>query len=457
MVNSTSYLEDTPHITNKSVVTLNFKYTSESIELVDHTHNLMSNKLLPIGTKITLIDNVKDKVYEYQLTTEANSFPLTLFKEIGKGNEILFVEDTYYNDGTINEDFTVVVDFYNTNIDVNYNDVTLYMELHDGSDINVRPTLYSTIESFNVYSKVDDEAVSASLSLSTDYSGNEIIFNSDSSTSIDITSGINYKYIGETKIIDTTYEDKIMGLAVKMVDSEGNIVAREYLKSVIFRVGDDIYYPEEDNIIRINLKNGIDDVTKKLTIITCQNNGYLKEGTYYFKINNYVSDDGHYYDELGDIELSIPVNVVNDNSNIIYSFGVLMNDANRIITKAVGEVNVSFNILYSSSLEEPHIIENPNIRVSLFEKDELTAYNQNYSLVDLNDYVVDELEMYEENIYYVTTEPIEYGEPEYLYNSFELNLITSNFENNGYKLVFDLYDDTKKIGTIEKYFIVKEE
>ena len=59
------------------------------------------------------------------------------------------------------------------------------------------------------------------------------------------------------------------------------------------------------------------------------------------------------------------------------------------------------------------------------------------------------------NLYYVTTNPVTYSEEKKLYNHFELNLLTDNFDNTGYKFVFDLYDGNKKIGTIDKYFIVK--
>jgi hypothetical protein len=126
-----------------------------------------------------------------------------------------------------------------------------------------------------------------------------------------------------------------------------------------------------------------------------------------------------------------------------------MNDEDRIISKTDDEVAILFNILQSGYLN------NPNIRISLYEKNQLTAYNQDYSIVDLSNYVSDTLNIVTTNIYYVSTNPVQYAAPDYLYNIFELNLITANFNNNGYKYVFDLYDDTKKIGTIEKYFIVR--
>ena len=227
-----------------------------------------------------------------------------------------------------------------------------------------------------------------------------------------------------------------------MVDSAGVTIDKEYLRSVIFKVGDNEYYPGNDSIVRINLNSGIATVTKTLSIATFEHNCKLKDGTYYFKITNYAAVDGYYYESLGSNELTIPVSISNDQINIDYRFDVMMDDNDRIINKASGLVNVTFNILQEAELD------NPNIRVSLYQKDQLTAYNQTYSIVDLADYVNTSLIEYVENIYYVTTDPA-------LYNEFSLTLITNNFDYTGYKLVFDLCDGIKKVGTIEKYFIVK--
>ena len=65
------------------------------------------------------------------------------------------------------------------------------------------------------------------------------------------------------------------------------------------------------------------------------------------------------------------------------------------------------------------------------------------------------LEEVEENIYYALKNPIYYLGTSNTYNQFQLNLNPSRFENGAYKLVFELYDGTKKIGIIEKKFIVK--
>jgi hypothetical protein len=47
-------------------------------------------------------------------------------------------------------------------------------------------------------------------------------------------------------------------------------------------VRNNVYYPEQDNFIRINLKNGIIDTTNVLTIVSYENNDDLKEGTYIY-------------------------------------------------------------------------------------------------------------------------------------------------------------------------------
>ena len=166
-------------------------------------------------------------------------YPFTLFKETGTVNK-LYIEDSYYDEGLINENFTVILDFSNTNIDINYSNVLVYLELHDSEGINVRPTLYDTLEEINIYATIDGERADATLSLTTDYSGSGIIYDSDSTTDINITSQINYKQIDDVKIIDTSYEDKKMGIAIKLVDSEGQIIEQKHFKNMIFKINDEV-------------------------------------------------------------------------------------------------------------------------------------------------------------------------------------------------------------------------
>ena len=451
--NENSYLNEIPNITNNSSVTINVSY-DRNTSLENHTHSVMSNTLLPVGTKMILYTN--NKVYEYQITDSQNdynynsscgelnncikkaNYPFTMFKEIGTTTSKYYVESNVQN----NENFTIVLDFKEVEAVVNYTNVDLFIELHDESGKNVRPTLDSTLTSFNIYSKAKAE-----LTLTTDYNGT-IEYDSDSSTDVIINSELNYQLIEENKVIDTTYEDQKIGLAIKMFDSNDVIVDKEVFKSIIFKIGDKHYYPEQDNTIHINLNNGINPSTPTLTISTYKNNNVVKPGTYYLKIYNYISYDGHYYESLGDNIITIPV-VVASNDKVVYGFDVVVNDEDRIISKKETEKNILFKLLQNGDILDP------NIQVSLYKKDKLTAYDQNYSIVDLKNHITNNLTKVTDNIYYAFENPIEYNQEDKIYNELNLNLDTTTLENTSYKFVFDLYDGTKKIGTINKYFIVK--
>ncbi len=447
--NSSNYNSEHLYITNKSTISLNISYLKENADdLSNHTHNLISSIPLPLNSKITLIDEITNKVYEYKVATSTNSYSFSLFKAIGTDDTSKYYqESSYYNNGTISENFTIILDLFDTNISTNYENVELSVILNDSNSNNVRPTIYESIKKVNIYSTIGEENSEAKILLSTDYTGS-IKFNSNSSNNINLTSIINYKKVGNFKVIDTTYENKKMGISIKLVNENNEIVDREYLKSIGFKIGNKSYYPSEDNVVRINLGNGIEDVSKILTISTNENSNNLGEGNYSFKISGFASYDGNHYDELNSNELNISAVSVAKTSST-HKFNVLMDEAQRIIFKSNEEFEMQFKILQKE-------LRNPNIKVSLYKKAELTAYNQTYTLVDLASYVSNSLDKYEDNIYWVTDDPVEYDGTEETYNNFELNLITENFENNGYKFVFDIYEGAKKVSSIEKYFIVRQ-
>lgn len=219
-----------------------------------------------------------------------------------------------------------------------------------------------------------------------------------------------------------------------MLDSNHNILDSTYLKNMEFKIDNINYSPESDNIIRIPISDNIDSVTKTLSIITHSNSASLLGGTYYIEISNYTSYDGTYYDELNNQTL---LNVVIVGYNDIldkYAFDVTISDDKRIIPKQVTPLD--FYVTVSG-------ITDADVRVSLYKKDELTAYNQDYGQIDLNNYVVEDLQAITDNIYYIED------------SNFSINLNAQDLENNGYKFVFELYDGNKKISEISKYFIVR--
>ena len=138
----------------------------------------------------------------------------------------------------------------------------------------------------------------------------------------------------------------------------------------------------------------------------------------------------------------IPIHVTNEKIDNQYHFNVIMDDTNYILSKQEENKEVSYDISYSGRFQ------NANIRVSLYEKEELTAYNQNYNQVDLNTYITNFLSEVTNNVYSVSSNPNQH-------TNLNLNFITNNFNYTGYKLVFELYSAEKRVGVIEKYFIVR--
>lgn len=460
--NSTSFSAYALNMTDKSNITFKFNYNAVTNAPTNFTHNLMSSILLPLNTKITITDKILNKTYVYQVDTNNDNFgyhdsclvadincqkfatyPLTLFTEVGNISK-KYIEDNYYQDGVINESWLINFDFSKTNLTNNQQDIITKMALLDVDNKIIRPTLYNDLQSFNLnYNQ------KATLDLSTNDS---IIlnFNNNDIQKIILNSKLNHPVINDQKIVDTTHEDKQMGLAISFENNENQVLDKSYLRNFIFKIGDNTYTPSNDNIVRINLATGSTS-NPELTIMTFNNNSDLPTGDYILKIRNYLTIDGNYYhiNDIGNDTITIPVIVNNNQIKDNYSFDVLMDDNSRIISQKDISTKVDFNILTAGSFD------NPIVKVSLYQKEQATAYNQNYTLIDLQTYTSDLLNSSGNQTYIVTNNPLIYDPVNRLYNQFSLNLFSNQLAKNSYKLVFDLYDKLKHLGSIEKYFIVK--
>ena len=445
---------DSNYITSKSSITIETSYNNNGKHDSNHKHNLKTNILLPKGTKITLIDYVFNKVYTYKVITDADEFgftdnnvatyPLSLFNEVGTvNNEVKYKEENYEVYGKINEDYALTFDFENAIINDNLLNVQAYLELANISSKTIRPTLYDQIKSFNVILDNDETA----LSLKTDYSDNVIEINSNSQTNIGFESKLLYKTFDENTVYNTKYELMRIGLGIKLVDEEGNIITKDKMSNMIFIYNEKEYYPGADNIVHINLENKINDVNDILTIKTIESDVNLKEGTYYFKIFNYISYDGFTLENINTNELMITASLTNNKTRYEYEFEVDMDKTDQILSSGY-LYNIPFEIKYTGE------IINPTIKLALYKKSALNPINQDYELIDLKDYNEDELELYINSVYNIKNTVVDYSNEELL-NNYELNINTENMEKNGYKFQFQLYDGNKLVTTVDKYFIVK--
>ena len=431
------------YITENSSITLNFTYQDTFEYIEGSKHQIISNVLLPQNTKITLIDRINKKVYRYTTTysdygyNDCNQgkceakYNFELFTEIGGTTK--FQESNYT--GNINEDFTITLDFANVQINKNIENIAIYLKLDNENKNEIRNTLSNSMKKFNIISENSD----AYFTLTSTFS-DTINYNENKRYNIDFKTKLNYKTLEENKIIDTTYEDKFIGLAINLVNSNGDIVSKQNLKNIAFKIGDKKYSPSSDGIVRINLEKGINDIEDNLIIETYSDNYNIEEGNYKFIISLYTAYDGIYSNEiLSNIE--IPVYVGKNSYNNDNNFNVIMSNEDKIIITKKNEFD--FEFLLSETYQ------NTNIKMSLYKKNSLSAYDQNYTIVDLGKYLTDNsFEKYDENVYYAFKE-LDNN------NKLKLNLDTSLLEKKGYMFVFELYDGEKLVNKISKKFIVK--
>ena len=449
---------DTNYITNKSSLKLTFEKDFEITYKDGDLHIFKSNILLPLGTKITLIDKITNKIYKKIIETSDDlygynsscdgisscskyaSYPFSIFEEVGTTDLIYYPEKNNYDKTIKKEKYDIIVDFSKTNIADNYFDVSFALAIKESNGKYIYNTLDSTINNINIYSSNLDNEILTNYYLIDDYSDQTIYYNSNSETNINLTNVIEHTVINNKNVIDTIYENKKSGIIISLYDENNSQINKEYLDNMIFELGEKEYFASADNLIKINLGNIINNNVMALKIKTKENSSDLSNGTYYLKINKFLSDDGYFYDSLLEDEIIIPLIVENEIIEIPnYSFDVEMISESVSLNKALDTHLVTFNVAYSGTFTEP------NIRVSLYQKDELTAYNQKYSLINLFDYSSDNLISADINKYYV----------DILNPTFNLNLIPNKFNNTGYKYVFELYDGTRKISEISKYFIVR--
>lgn len=460
--NPDNYVSDIFNINNRSIITLNYSFSSDNLVSGDNNHKIVSNILFPIGTILRIFDNNNNKVYQYKIETSNDIFnyqnncslnnckseySFDLFKEVGGSNKY-FIESNYINENQINENFTIQIDLSETDFTNNYMDVLVYIELFNENGDVIRSSLINQVNKFNIYSIINYENTNADLYITSDYNNGYLNINSDLTTDITLNTGITYKKINNLDIFDTKYEDMNLGLNIKLVDANNVLVEKNNLKNIIFEYDNQEYVFDNNNEVNIDLGNGINNSTDILSIITSTDNNSLVSGYYNFIVTLYTSYNKYNYTELSDKYIVIPVYVSNQQISSNYGFDIYIDDNDRVISQSLNNKTLSFDIIQYN-------VVNPSIKVSLYKKDLLTAYDQSYSLVNIQDYISDSLTIYDGYKYNAINSPLVYDGTKNTYNNFQVNLILNNFEKTGYKFVFDIYDGNKKIGSIEKKIVIK--
>ena len=411
------------NITPNSSVSFNTSLISD-LNYINPTHSIISNTLLPENTLITIIDKTNGKIYEY--TTDSSdynfsnnqyaSYNLNLFKEIGKSTSELFIEPS----NLIDENYKIIVDFKNATIQRNYENIKIYLSLNNNDNI-IKP-LEKDIKEFNIYINS-----SPSVNLNSTFRS-QIVLNSNSESIIDLNTVISNLKVNDNEVVDSNYQTKKVGLKIQVVDANDVIIDRNKFKNMTFKVNDIEYTFNKNNTLFINLE---DNYSSELIVNTSLDNILLEDDTYYLKINNFISEDGYTYENLGSNTKLIPV-VVTGSQMFDYNFNILMDDSKRIISKNNQIENIDFELVND--------LNNSVVYVSLYKMNDLKNNNKLYSLIDLNLYTTDNLILNSDFKYNFTN---------------NINLDLNTLDIGAYKFEFQLYKDNQFITSIDKKFIIK--
>lgn len=419
--------------------------------------SLVSTYLLPVNTKITMIDFHKESkpVYYYYVVNDEDynnlqneynlygevSYDLSKFVRMGSTSGDNNYNDndsnnTYYQNGMAIEEFIFMVDFKDANIEDDVLDKSLLLEMRNGDNQTLISVLGIEQENmkYNIYNNKDAVIeLNGSLSDNTIYLGKSTTLNFD--TKFTQSTALN------NSIYDTRYDDQKLGVKLSIYDSNGNLLNSSSLMGVNFTYNGNTYYPRYNGTVRINVAEKIGNFKSKIVINT--ENSNLSTGEYTLVMESFGSSDGIYYGTSSSDRLETKFNII----DTIYGLKINTTDKLMFIDKNTGN-NLNntnayvFNINYSSGLS------NPNIRVKLYRRDYSSVYSNEYNLVNLTDYVSNNLNSSSnEYEYYLSNNPVD-GLNLALY--FKDNLLSGT-----YKIGFSLYDDNNYIGEVYKYVIIK--
>jgi hypothetical protein len=336
------------------------------------------------------------------------------------------------------ENFIFHIDFgQTTGITTDLSNNNLLMELRDSEEQTLIGVLGIQRDSmaYSVYTNKDATIdVSAQLENSSLYRG--------SKDNLTVTANFTQSVVNSKTIYDTNYFDKKMGIKISIFDNNGNRLNSDSLLGVSFKLNGTTYYPRIDGTTRIKIADKVSNALAKITIDTSQNTT-LATRDYTIKIDSFGSPDGIYYGVTASDSVNVPIRIINST----FGLKVYKNDQYNIIDKTTGNTQYNSNSIWTD-IEYSSGLSNPNLAVSLYRRDYSDVYSQNYTLVDLANYVSTTLTpTAREKEYEVSTHP--------LAKSQFFVTLKDNLKSGTYKIVIKLYDNNSYIGEDYDYIIIK--
>ncbi len=456
------FASTTTNITNKSSISTYFSLYVQSdtnFYKEGYHRSLISNYILPINTKITMIDYANSDIpeYYYYIVTQEDysvseieynqygevSYNLSNFIKMGSTSEENNYNDAsaninYYNQSTsiVEEEFIFIVDYSDSDINEDKKDLYLFLELRDSNSqvlVSVLPQQQNVMK-YNIYNNSDGIIdVSAQLSDTNLYLGHSTILN--------VTTDFIQSTNQTVSIYDTSYFDKKLGIKISIFDEHNNQVSGADLLGVTFTYKNTVYHPRLDGTVRFNLASKVANVSSPITINTQNSN--LASGKYTIKIESFASADGIYYGLIASDSTTVELNIV----DTIYGLKVNIKEQMQTVDKDTGLTLFDNNALITN-IEYSSGLTNPNIRISLYRRDYTSIITNLYNKVNIKDYVTNNYEETDiEYEYYLSKNPTSTFSS-YIY-------LKPNLKTGTYKLVFSLYDGNVYVGDVYQYIIIK--
>lgn len=420
---------------------------------------LVSNYVLPENTKITMIDlsNGKTEYYYHvitadevtrattELATEGDiHYKLSIFELMGATNSGIYYNDAtknqeYYNSENqiADEEFIFIVDFEDTNITEDALNKSLLIEMLDANEetmISVLGIQHANMV-YNLYA--NKEAV---IKIDGTISSNKIY--SGESVTLDLsTEYTQAKLPTGATIYDTSFLEDKLGFKITLYNNQGEVVTGTSLLGLTYVIDGVAYSPNIDGTTRIKVSDKVGNVKTWVKVNTGTSN--LATGNYKLVVETFGSPDGIYYGLKSSASKTFDITIINE----IYGLDINTDEKMMIIYQKTGNTlngdnRLTYNIEYNSGLA------NPNIKVKFYRRNYDEVYDNNFTLVDLKDYITNSLTpTARDKEYLVVNNPNEI-------NNFTL-LLKDKLQIGTYKFEFILYDDDSQIGTIEKYIIIK--
>ena len=447
-------------ITSKSSLSAYFSLYEDSGNLYKegYHHTLVSSYVLPVNTKLTMIDIIYDKpTYYYHTITEEDvanatleyqrygevSYDLSMFTKMGSVNSKDYYNDElmnqkYYSEetNTSSEEFIFIVDFGDTDIQNDQLNNSLLFELRDKNEQTLISVLGIQHQSltYDIYTNKDAVIdLSGTIDQNVLYVGHH--------TDLEITTNFLSEKVGSDTIYDTKYFDSKLGLKITLLDENQKVVSGATLMGMYFELNGQKYYPGMDGSTRIKLSDRVGNTTNKIQLNLT--NASLASGNYTIRLDSFGSSDGIYHGlDISDT-ITIPVQVINS----VYGLDLISEESSVIIYHTTGKNQQDTNTL-DFVLKYHSGLANPSIRMTLYRRKYEDVYDTDYEKVDLQDYVDQPLTP--------TNNPLEYLVISKPQETNKLSLITKeNLLTGTYRLDFGLYDGDILIGTVSRYVIIK--